>query len=113
MYVQYNTTVMAHSDFFLGEYSVISEIWSSLPISKLIRSQISYAVHEFVTVYHEIIITDIALNLSADLLFLEIIHITKDFDTWYTFSNIFTIISIDHRSLRSSGNEMKRYVVLE
>ena len=28
----------------------------------------------------KIIITDIALNLSADLLFLEIIHITKDFD---------------------------------
>ena len=72
--------VMAHSDFFLGEYSVISEIWSSLPISKLIRSQISYAVHEFVTVYHEIIITDIALNLSADLLFLEIT---------YTYNSLF------------------------
>ena len=105
--------VMAHSDFFLGEYSVISEILSSLQISKLIRSQISYAIHDFVTADYEIIITDTALNLSADLLFLDIIHNTKDFDPWYTFSNIFMIISIDHRSLHSSGNEMKRYVVLE
>ena len=64
--------VMAHSDFFLGEYSVISEIWSSLQISKLIRSQISYAIHDFVTVDQEIIASDTTLNHSADLLFLEI-----------------------------------------
>ena len=64
--------VMGHSDFFLGEYSVISEIWSSLQISKLIRSQISYAVHDFVTVDQEIIASDTTLNLSADLRFLEI-----------------------------------------
>ena len=56
---------MAHSDFFLGEYSVISEIWSSLQISKLIRSQISYAIHDFVTVDQEIIDSDTTLNLSA------------------------------------------------
>ena len=100
--------VMANSDFFFGENIVISEIWSSLQISKLIRSQISYAIHDLVTADYEIIITDTALTLSANLLFLDIIHITKDFDPWYTSSNIFMIISIDHRS---SGNEMKRYVI--
>ena len=50
---------MADLDFFLGEHSVISEIWSSLQISKLIRSQISYAIHDFVTVDQEIIASDI------------------------------------------------------
>ena len=47
---------MADSDFFLGEYSVISEILSRLQISKLIRSQISYAIHDFVTADYEIIV---------------------------------------------------------
>ena len=60
--------VMADSDLFLGEYSVISEIWSSLQISELIRSPISYTIYYYVTVDQEII----ASNLSADLLFLEI-----------------------------------------
>ena len=64
--------VMTHLDFFLGEYSVISEIWSSLQISELIRSPISYTIHYFVTVDQEIIASDTTLNLSADLLFLEI-----------------------------------------
>ena len=64
--------VMARSDFFFGEYSVISEIWPSLQISKLIRSQISYAIHDFVTVDEEIIASDTTLKLSADLLFLVI-----------------------------------------
>ena len=64
--------IMAHSDFFLGEYSVISEIWSSLQISQFIRSPISYAIHYFVSADHEIVVSDTALNLSADLLFLII-----------------------------------------
>ena len=64
--------VMTHLDFFLGEYSVISEIWSSLQISELIRSPISYTIHYFVTADQEIIASDITLNLSADLLFFEI-----------------------------------------
>ena len=63
---------MADSDFFLGEYSVISEVWSSLQISELIRSPISYALCYFVTVDQEITAFDTTLNLSADLLFLEI-----------------------------------------
>ena len=62
---------MADSDFFLGEYSVISEICSSLQISKFIRSQISYAIHNFVNVDQDLD-SDTTLNLSADLLFLEI-----------------------------------------
>ena len=63
---------MADSDFFLREYSVISEIWLSLQISELIRSPISYTIHYFVTADQEIIASDITLNLSADLLFFEI-----------------------------------------
>ena len=35
---------------------------------------------QYNTTDHEIIITNTALNLSADLLFLDIIHITKDYD---------------------------------
>ena len=63
---------MADSDFFLGKYSVISEIWSSLQISELIRSPIPYTIYYFVTADQEIIAFDTTLNLSADLLFLEI-----------------------------------------
>ena len=63
---------MADSDFFLGEYSVISEIWSSLQISELIRSPISYALCYFVTVDQEVTAFDTTLNVSADLLSLEI-----------------------------------------
>ena len=61
---------MAHSVFFLGEYSAISEIWSTLQISDLIRSPISYAIRYFETADDEFIVTDTALNLSAHLLFL-------------------------------------------
>ena len=56
----------------MGEYSVISEIWSNLQISELIRSPISYTIHCFVTADQEIIASDTTLNLSADLLLLEI-----------------------------------------
>ena len=63
--------VMADSDFFLGVYSVISEIWSSPQISELIRSPISYTIFYYVTVDQDIIASDSTLNLSADLLFLE------------------------------------------
>ena len=63
---------MADSDFFLDEYSVISELSSSLQISELIRSPISYTIYYFVTVDQEIIAFDTTLNLSADSLFLEI-----------------------------------------
>ena len=88
---------MAHSVFFLGEYSVISEIWSTLHISELIRSPISYAIPYFVTANDKIIVTDTASSLSADLLFLEMNQIANDDDPWCTFLNIFIIITVDQR----------------
>ena len=69
---------MAYSDFFLGRYSVISEIWSSIQISELIRSSMSCTIHYFVTADHVTIASYTALILTANVLCLQIIC-TYDF----------------------------------
>ena len=71
---------MTDSVVFLPEYFVISKICRTLHILELIRSPISYAIPYFVTADDEIIVTDTTLNLSANLLFLDIIRMTNDYD---------------------------------
>ena len=51
---------MAGSDFLLGEFTVISEIWLNLQVPELMRSSISYTIHHFVTANDGLIATDTA-----------------------------------------------------
>ena len=83
---------MAQSDFFLGENSAISEIWSILQTSEPIRSLISYSMHYFETADDDNIASDTAASLSVDLFFCDIIRMTKNEDPKCTLSNVFMVI---------------------
>ena len=72
--------VVAQSDFLLGENSAISEFRSSVDISELTRSPISYSIHYLVTAEDEFIAFDNTISFSVNLISHEIIQIANDDD---------------------------------